>query len=444
MINKVSLASLGCSKNLVDAEYMLGILTESGFEIVDNEEDADAIIVNTCTFIEDAKTESIECILELSQYKLSGKCKALIVTGCLAQRYTEQILTEIPEVDAVIGTNEYDKIADIIKRIDKEEKGVICCGDAPVCEDGLPRLRTTPKYTAFLRIAEGCDNHCTYCVIPSIRGKYRSRDVENIVKEAEAMAEDGVREIVVIAQDTTRYGKDLYGEYRLPQLLQELCKIDKIEWVRVHYCYPELLTDELIAVFAKEEKLCNYFDIPIQHCSDLVLKRMGRRTNKTQIREIISKIRDRIPDAVIRTSLIVGFPGETDEQFEELCDFVREIKFERLGVFAYSREEDTPAYSLDGQIEEEEKQRRRDLIMLIQSEIAQEQNAKKIGSNIRVLVEEKDEIIKSYYGRTYADSEEIDGKVFFKSDRKIESGEFVDVLVEQSMEYDLFGTEISE
>lgn len=441
LINKISLASLGCSKNLVDAEYMLGLLADNGFEIVDNEEDADAIIVNTCTFIEDAKTESIECILELSQYKTEGNCRALIVTGCMAQRYKEQILSEIPEVDAVVGTNEYDKIADIIKQLDNEEKGIICCGDTYVCDDNLPRLRTTPAYTAFLKIAEGCDNHCTYCVIPSIRGKYRSRDMESIIKEAEAMAEEGVREIVVIAQDTTRYGKDLYGEYRLPQLLEKLCRIDKIEWVRVHYCYPELLTDELISVFAKEEKLCNYFDIPIQHCNDAVLKRMGRRTNKEQIRELISKIRKEIPDAVIRTSLIVGFPGETEEQFEELCDFVREIKFERLGVFAYSREEDTPAYNLDGQVDEEEKLRRRDLVMLIQSEISEEQNAKKIGSVVRVLVEEKDEIIKSYYGRTYADSEEIDGKVFFKSDRKIESGEFADVLVEQSIEYDLFGTE---
>lgn len=441
MIKKISLASLGCSKNLVDAEYMLGILTDADFEIVENEEDADAIIVNTCTFIEDAKTESIECILELSQYKNGGNCKALIVTGCMAQRYKEQILSEIPEVDAVIGTNEYHKISDIIKSLDSGEKEIICCSEAYACDDGLPRLRTTPKYTAFLKIAEGCDNHCTYCVIPSIRGKYRSRDIESIVKEAEKMAEEGVREIVVIAQDTTRYGKDIYGEYHLPQLLEKLCKIDKIEWVRVHYCYPELLTDELIATFAKEEKLCNYFDIPIQHCSDPVLKRMGRRTNKAQIRELISKIRKEVPDAVIRTSIIVGFPGETEEQFEELCDFVREIKFERLGVFAYSREEDTPAYNLDGQIDEEEKERRRDLVMLIQSEISEEQNAQKIGSVVRVLVEEKDEIIKSYYGRTYADSEEIDGKVFFKSDRKIESGEFVNVLVEQSMEYDLFGRE---
>ncbi len=441
MLKKIALASLGCSKNLIDSEHMLAILTEAGYEIVSDEEDADVIIVNTCTFIESAKTESIECILELAQYKKEGNCKALIVAGCLAQRYDEQVLTEIPEVDAVVGVNEYDRIAEIIKQLDGSEKGILCCGDTYVNEDGLPRLRLTPAYTAYLKIAEGCDNHCTYCVIPSIRGKYRSRKIEDLVDEAKKMAGEGVREIVVIAQDPTRYGIDIYGEYRLPQLLRELCAIDGVDWVRVHYCYPELMTDELIAVFAQEEKLCSYFDIPIQHCSDAVLKRMGRHTNKAQITEVINKIRREVKDAVIRTTIIVGFPGETEEQFEELCDFVREIKFDRLGVFAYSREEDTPAYNLDGQIDEEEKTRRRDVLMLIQSEIAEELTSRKVGTVVRVLVEERDEIIKSWYGRTYADSEEIDGKVFFKSDRKIESGEFVNVLVEQALEYDLFGTE---
>ena len=441
MLKKIALASLGCSKNLIDSEHMLAILTETGYEIVSDEEDADVIIVNTCTFIESAKTESIECILELAQYKKDGNCKALIVAGCLAQRYEEQVLTEIPEVDAVIGVNEYDRIAEIIKQLDGKEKGILRCGNTYIDEDTLPRLRLTPSYTAYLKIAEGCDNHCTYCVIPSIRGKYRSRKLEDLVDEAKKMADEGVRELVVIAQDTTRYGIDIYGEYRLPQLLRELCAIDGFDWVRVHYCYPELMTDELIKVFAEEEKLCSYFDIPIQHCSDAVLKRMGRKTNKAQITELIEKIRREVKDAVIRTTIIVGFPGETEEQFEELCDFVREIKFDRLGVFAYSREEDTPAYNLDGQIDDEEKERRRDVLMLIQSEIAEELTSKKIGTVVRVLVEEHDEIIKSWYGRTYADSEEIDGKVFFKSSRDLKSGEFVDVLVEQSMEYDLFGRE---
>lgn len=432
---------MGCSKNLVDAEHMLGILSEHGFEIVENEEDADVIIVNTCTFIESAKNESIECILELSQYKNSGNCKALIVTGCMAQRYKEQILSEMPEVDAVIGTNEYDKIADVIAELDNDKTDILWCGAGCPDEQNMPRIRTTPSYTAYLKIAEGCDNHCTYCVIPSIRGRYKSRKIEDIVSEAEKLVSDGVRELVVIAQDTTAYGKDIYGEFCLPKLLKKLCSIEKAEWVRVHYCYPELMTDELIEVFKTESKLCNYFDIPIQHCSDKILKRMGRRTNKAQIIGLIDKIRREIPNAAIRTSLIAGFPGESESDFEELCDFVREVRFERLGVFAYSREEDTPAYGFDNQIDEDEKERRRDLIMMIQSEIAEEQNAKKINSVVRVLVEGKDEIIKSFYGRTYADSEEIDGKVFFKSDRNPLPGKFVNVKVEQTMEYDLFGTE---
>lgn len=432
---------MGCSKNLVDAEHMLGILSEHGFEIVENEEDADVIIVNTCTFIESAKNESIECILELSQYKNNGNCKALIVTGCMAQRYKEQILSEMPEVDAVIGTNEYDKIADVIAELDNDKTDILWCGAGCPDEQNMPRIRTTPSYTAYLKIAEGCDNHCTYCVIPSIRGKYKSRKIEDIVSEAEKLVSDGVRELVVIAQDTTAYGKDIYGEFCLPKLLKKLCSIEKAEWVRVHYCYPELMTDELIEVFKTEPKLCNYFDIPIQHCSDKILKKMGRRTNKEQIVGLIEKIRREIPNAAIRTSLIAGFPGESESDFEELCDFVREVRFERLGVFAYSREEDTPAYGFDNQIDEDEKERRRDLIMMIQSEIAEEQNAKKINSVVRVLVEGKDEIIKSFYGRTYADSEEKDGKVFFKSDRNPLPGEFVNVKVEQTMEYDLFGTE---
>ena len=436
---KVSMASLGCSKNLIDSEQMLGLLEQSGYEIVENEEDADILIVNTCTFIESAEMESIECILELAQYKKTGHCKYLIVTGCLAQRYKEQILSELPEVDAVIGTNEYDKIADVIRSLDEEQEKRLFCAETPLlCETS--RLRSTPGYTAYLKIAEGCDNHCTYCVIPSIRGRYRSRRMEDIISEAKELAADGVKELVVIAQDTTRYGKDLYGEYRLAELLRELCHIDNIEWVRVHYCYPEIVTDKLIDVFAEESKLCNYFDIPIQHCSDGILKRMGRRTNKKQITELIAQIRHRLPDAVIRTSLIVGFPGETEEEFEELRQFVEETKFDRLGVFAYSREEDTPAYDMDNQIDEEEKERRRELLMMVQSEISQQLNEDKIGKIVRVLVEGKDEIIKSYYGRTYADSIEIDGKVFFKSDKPLKEGDFASVKIEQVLEYDLFGT----
>ena len=442
-MKRVSLASLGCSKNLVDSEQMLGLLTEAGYEIMENEEDADILIVNTCTFIESAKMESIECILELAQYKRAGKCKYLIVTGCMAQRYQEQVLRELPEVDAVVGTNDYHKIVEIIQALE-ERQGVTCCSEVPLlCED-VARIRTTPPYTAYLKIAEGCDNHCTYCVIPSIRGKYRSRKREDILKEAEQMANEGVKELIVIAQDTTRYGMDLYGSYCLPELLKSLCAIEGIEWVRVHYCYPELMTDALIRVFAEEAKLCKYFDIPIQHCNDRILKRMGRRTNKQQILTLIEKIRTQIPEAVIRTSLIVGFPGETEEEFLELKEFVETVKFERLGVFAYSREEDTPAYQLDNQIEEEEKQRRQEILMMVQSEVSQAWNDSRIGSTIQVMVEDKDEIIKSYYGRTYADSIEIDGKVFFKSQRPLVGGDFVDVTIEQALEYDLFGTDVQE
>lgn len=440
-LKKISMASLGCSKNQIDSEQMLSILEEAGYEICENEEDANIIIVNTCTFIEDAQRESIDCILELSQYKNSGKAELLIVTGCLAQRYKEQILSEMPEVDAVIGTNDYDRIAEVIESCLNEDEKPVKCSDKPLlCEH--ERVRTTPGYTAFLKIAEGCDNRCTYCVIPSIRGSYRSRKMEDILDEAHKMAEDGVKEIIVIAQDTTRYGIDIYNKYALPQLLKELCRIDGIEWVRVHYCYPELVTDELIDVIAVENKICNYLDIPIQHISDKILKRMGRRTNKKQIVSLLKTLREKIPDIIIRTSLIVGFPGESESDFLELNEFIEKAEFDRLGVFTYSREEDTPAYNLPDQVDEEEKLRRREMIMFTQAEIDDEKNRDKIGSIVSVLVEGRDEIIKSYYGRTYADSMEIDGKVFFKSDRNLNEGDFVDVKVEQAMDMDLFGAEI--
>ena len=365
----------------------------------------------------------------------------MIVTGCLAQRYKEQILSEIPEVDAVIGTNEYDRIAEVIESCLNEDDKPVKCSEKPLlCEH--ERVRTTPGYTAFLKIAEGCDNRCTYCVIPSIRGNYRSRKVEDILDEAHKMAKDGVKEIIVIAQDTTRYGIDIYDEYALPKLLRELCRIDGIEWVRIHYCYPELVTDELIDVIAEENKICNYLDIPIQHINDKILKRMGRRTDKEQIVTLLSKLRRRIPDIVIRTSLIVGFPGESESDFLELNEFVEKAEFDRLGVFTYSREEDTPAYNLPDQVDEEEKVRRQEMIMFTQAEIDDMKNQNKIGSIVKVLVEGRDEIIKSYYGRTYADSMEIDGKVFFKSGRKLNEGDFVDVKVEQAMDMDLFGSEV--
>lgn len=438
-MKRVSVASLGCSKNLVDAEQMLGLLEKNGFEIMENEEDADIIIVNTCTFIESAKVESIDCILEMAGYKKAGRDKILIVTGCLAQRYKDDVLKEIPEVDAVIGTNEYDKIIDIINDIyDGKSKTVNCCETAMTC-DNLPRVRTSPSYTAYLKIAEGCDNHCTYCVIPSIRGKYRSRKIEDIVSEAEEMAKSGVKELIVIAQDTTRYGKDLYGEYSLPKLLKELCKVQGIEWIRIHYCYPELVSDELIEVIKNEDKICNYMDIPIQHCNDEILKKMGRRTNKAQITALIDKLRTEIPNIAIRTSIIVGFPSETDEQFTELKEFLESLKLDRVGVFTYSREEDTPAYSFEGQVDEEIKIQRQEALMLVQSDISEGINLKKIGETLDILVEGYDNIIKYYYGRSYADSIDIDGKVFFSSKEKIESGDIVKVKIIDASEYDLFG-----
>lgn len=438
-MKKVSMASLGCSKNLVDAEQMLGLLENNGFEIMENEEDADIIIVNTCTFIESAKVESIDCILEMAGYKKAGRDKILIVTGCLAQRYKEEVLREIPEVDAVVGTNEYDKIVDIINDIYKGKSKTVNCSDNPMTCGELPRMRTSPSYTAYLKIAEGCDNHCTYCVIPSIRGKYRSRTIEDIVSEAEDMAKSGVKELIVIAQDITRYGIDLYGEYSLARLLKKLCHIEGIKWIRLHYLYPELVTDELIKVIKTEEKICKYADIPIQHCNDKILKLMGRRTNKAEITELIRKLRAEIPSIAIRTSIIVGFPSEMDEQFEELKEFLEEMRLDRVGVFTYSQEEDTAAARLSNQIDEEIKVQRQEALMLMQSEISEKINLKKIETDVDVLVEGYDNIIKYYYGRSYADSVDIDGKVFFTSKENPKCGDIIKVKIIDADEYDLFG-----
>ena len=435
-MKKVAMVSLGCSKNLVDAEEMLGLMKNKGFEIVENEEEADVIIVNTCAFIDAAKQESIDCILEMAEYKKNDANKTIVVTGCLAQRFKEEVLKELPEVDIIVGTNDFSSIAEILS--EKSSRKAFCSDEESYCEP-YPRMVTTPSYTAFLKIAEGCDNRCTYCVIPYIRGKYRSRKEEDILKEAKQLAKGGVRELIVIAQDTTRYGMDLFGESRLAELLEKLCRIDGIKWVRVHYCYPELVDDKLINVMKNEEKICNYMDIPIQHCNDEILKRMGRRTNKKQITGLIEKLRREIPDIIIRTSLIAGFPGETEEQAEELRDFVSEMDFDRLGIFAYSREEGTPAAKMDGQIDEEEKLLRKETIMVEQAAVSEELNKKKVGKTYDVLTEGYDSAIKMYYGRSYADSLEVDGKVFFKSPEKVSEGEFVRVLIESAEEYDLFG-----
>ena len=437
-MKKVSMVSLGCSKNLVDAEEMIGILEDSGFEIVASEEDADVMIVNTCAFIDSAKQESIDCILEHASYKASDSSRILVVTGCMSQRFKEEIKKELPEVDLVVGVNEYDKIAELISNFDRNNENVYC-SDECMPMHNFKRTVTTPEYMAYLKIAEGCDNHCTYCVIPSIRGKYRSRSLEDIVAEAEKLVADGVKELIVIAQDTTRYGIDLYGEYKLPELLNELCRIEGLHWIRLHYLYPELVTDELIDTIKQQDKVCNYFDIPVQHCNDEILKLMGRKTNKKQIVELINKIRREIPDSVIRTTLIVGFPGETDEQFEELRDFVTETGFDRLGAFAYSQEEGTAAARLPKQLDDEIKLDRQEMIMVDQSAVSEELNGNRIGKTFETLVEGYDAIIKQYYGRTYGDSDEIDGKVFFTSKKKLQPGSFVNVLVEDAGEYDLYG-----
>ena len=442
-MTKVAVVSLGCSKNLVDAEQMLGLLNLANFELVEDEEDATAIIVNTCCFVESAKQESIDSILEMAEYKKSGNCEILIVSGCMAQRYQQEVIDNIPEVDAVVGTGQYDKIADIIRDFGNNNvTGKINCDEQTINYDALPRIRTTPDYTAYLKIAEGCDNHCTYCVIPSIRGKYTSRKIEDIVREAEELVADGVRELILIAQDTTSYGKDIYdGEYKLPELLEKLCEIYDLKWIRLHYCYPELITDELIETIANNEKICNYLDIPIQHANDEILKKMNRRATKEQISELLEKLRKRIPDIVIRTTVIVGFPGETEEQFTELLDFIIEHNFDRLGAFTYSQEEGTPAAEFDGQIDEGVKQTRQDMLMIEQTGISEEINSKKVGKTFTVLVEGFDAIIKQYYGRTYADSIDIDGKVFFTADKKLDIGSFVNVKITDYMEYDLFGEE---
>ena len=436
---KVAMASLGCAKNLVDSENMLGMIKKAGMEIIDDESMADVIIVNTCCFINDAKQESIDTILDVAQWKTDGNCKRLIVTGCLAQRYQDEIIKELPEVDAVLGIGEMEKIVDVIKDSDTS---VMCEGEYKFCTD--ERVMTTPFYTGYLKIADGCDNHCTYCVIPSIRGKFQSRPMEKLVAEAENMAKSGVKELVVIAQDTTYYGTDLYGEPKLAELLKKLCKIEGFTWIRVHYCYPERITDELIDVIAKEDKICKYLDIPIQHCNDEVLKRMGRKSNRESLEKLIFKLRDKIPNLTIRTTLITGFPGETEEQFLELLDFIKKMKFERLGAFAYSCEEETPASLMDNQIDEEEKQRRLETLMLTQDEVTEDISSAKKNTEITVLTEGYDDLVKQHFGRSEADSLDVDGKVFFKSEKRIAQGEFVKVRIEQFFDCDLFGSIVKE
>lgn len=436
---KLLFVSLGCDKNLVDSEEMLGLLTRNGHEIIDDETKADAIIVNTCCFIGDAKEESVNTILEMAEYKKAGSCKALIVTGCMAQRYKEEIIQEIPEVDAVLGTTSY---GEILKAMEAAEAGKHFQEFKDI--DYLPedlgrRVLTTGGHYGYLKIAEGCDKHCTYCIIPKLRGRYRSVPMERLLKQAMDMAEQGVKELILVAQETTVYGKDLYGKKSLHILLKEICKIQGIRWIRILYCYPEEIYDELIQVMKEEEKICNYLDLPIQHASDPVLKRMGRRTTKAELVEIIEKLRREIPDIILRTTLITGFPGETEEDHQELMDFVDQMEFDRLGVFTYSQEEDTPAASMEGQIPEELKEERKDQLMELQQEISLEKGQQRVGQVVSVMIEGQISGESAYIGRTYGDAPKVDGYIFVQTGELLVTGDFVNVRITGALEYDLIG-----
>ena len=436
---KILFISLGCDKNLADSEEMLGLLTANGHKIVDSEEEADAIVINTCCFIHDAKEESVNTILEMAEYKKSGTCKALIVTGCMAQRYKEEITQEIPEVDAVLGTTSY---GDIVKALNEVQTGNVFqefrdINELP--EDCGHRVITTGGHFGYLKIAEGCDKHCTYCIIPSLRGKFRSVPEERLLKQAEYMASQGVKELILVAQETTVYGTDLYGKKTLHLLLKKLCQIKGIRWIRVLYCYPEEIYDELIQVMKEEPKICHYLDLPIQHASDKILRRMGRRTSKQQLIDIITKLRREIPDIVLRTSLITGFPGETEEDHQELMEFVDEIEFDRLGVFTYSPEEGTPAETMEGQVPEEVKEARRDEIMELQQEISFDKGNDRIGQEVLVMIEGKVSGESAYIGRTYGDAPKVDGYIFVQTGELLVTGDFAKVTVTGALEYDLIG-----
>ena len=442
MAVRVGMVSLGCAKNQVDGEMLMASLKNAGYELSDDAALADVAIINTCGFIESAKAESIEEILELVTLKKEGRIKKIVVTGCLSQRYQQEIRKEIPEVDAVVGIGANGEIAEIIGKVMEgetqevfpEKKKMPLCGD---------RELSTPSYFAYLKIAEGCDNRCTYCAIPLIRGGYRSRTIESIVEEAQKLVDDGAKELIVIAQDTSRYGLDLYGELKLPELLRRLCQIEKLRWVRLLYCYPDTVTDELLDVMASEEKIVKYIDLPLQHASGRVLKAMNRRGDKESLLKLIAHMREKVPGLILRTTLITGFPGETEEDFTELSEFVQEVRFDRLGCFAYSQEEDTPAALLPNQIDEETKNRRAEIIMEQQMEIMQQKGEEMIGKAVTVLTEGFDRYAECYFGRTAADSPDIDGKVFFTAQgNKPYFGQFVKVRIEDCMDCDLTGERI--
>ncbi|MCJ7860936.1 MULTISPECIES: 30S ribosomal protein S12 methylthiotransferase RimO [Clostridia] len=436
---KILFISLGCDKNLADSEEMLGLLTAGGHEITDDETQADAIVINTCCFIKDAKEESVETILEMAEYKKTGSCHALIVTGCMAQRYQKEIIEEVPEVDAVLGTTSY---GDIVKALEEAVAGNHFeeFRDIDYLPDtGSKRVLTTGGHFGYLKIAEGCDKHCTYCIIPKLRGKFRSVPMERLIAQAEDMAEQGVKELILVAQETTVYGRDLYGKKSLHILLKKLCEIRGIRWIRILYCYPEEIYDELIETIRDEKKICHYLDIPIQHASDRILKRMGRRTSKQELIDIVEKLRREIPDIILRTTLITGFPGETEEDHEELKEFVDEMEFDRLGVFTYSPEENTPAAEMADQVPEEVKEERRDELMELQQEISYDRGQDRIGQELLVMIEGKVADESAYIGRTYGDAPKVDGYIFVQTGELLMTGDFAKVRVTGALEYDLIG-----
>ncbi len=434
---KIGMVSLGCSKNQYDAEMMLYVIRKNGWEIVSDPEEGDAVIINTCGFIESAKQEAIDTILEFCELKKEGQVKAVIVTGCLAERYQDELYQQIPEIDVVLGIGSNNKIIENIEK-SLEGKKIQSYGEkTSLCLEG-DRILIGASHFAYVKISEGCDNKCAYCAIPMIRGGFRSRKIENIVEEVKTLASRGVKEVNIVAQDTSKYGFDLYGKYMLPELLKEVCKVDGIVWVRVLYCYPDKITDELLEVMANEEKIVKYLDIPIQHCNGKVLREMNRPGNKETLLSLVHKIREKLPDVVLRTTLIAGFPGETDEEFEELCEFVKESKFERLGCFAYSQEENTVAGERTDQIDEEIRQKRAELIMEVQSDIAFKIAENQIGKELLVMVEDKGS--EGYYGRSYMDAPDIDTRVYFKSNNIYRAGDFVKIKVTETFEYDLIGT----
>ncbi len=440
----VLFVSLGCDKNLVDSEHMLGDLIDNGFSICDSEEDADIIVVNTCSFIADAMEESIQNIIDLGAYKETGRLKGLIVTGCLAQRFTDEILEQLPEVDAIIGTNSYDELLNAINIVLEKN------GDKPVFKKdlvGLPRdgrrVLTTGGHYAYLKIAEGCNKRCTYCIIPHLRGDYRSVPMEKLLAEAKQLAADGVKELILVAQETTVYGIDIYGKKSLPKLLHELCKIDGFEWIRILYAYPEEITDELIECMASEPKICHYIDMPIQHCNDDILKKMARKTNKADIMAIADKLRMAMPDISLRTTLICGFPGETEEMHQELLQFIKDMSFDRLGAFAYSKEEGTVAATWDNQVDEDLKKKWEEEVMLCQKDISLSNNENYVGRTLKVFIEGKLPEDGVFIGRTYRDTPSVDGFIFVNSDTELTSGQFVDVKVTSFDEYDLIGDVVS-